>query len=133
MQPGADFRGHALFKAAASRPAPRFLRRDFRDQQQDRHTAAENFEEVAAVEIKMVREVSPELVALGLNLELHGLRAHDFSFAIASAARSMASMIRGYVPQRQIFPFMKRRISSSLGRGFARKSADALTIIPEVQ
>src|SRR5262249_8954442 len=45
----------------------------------------------------------------------------------------IASSIRGYVPQRQMLPAMRCRISSTLGVGFAATSAAAETICPGVQ
>ena len=50
-----------------------------------------------------------------------------------SAARRMAAIMREYVPQRQIFPFMPRMTSSSLGFGFAASKPTADMIIPGVQ
>src|SRR4029079_19119984 len=45
----------------------------------------------------------------------------------------IASSIFGYVPQRQMFPAMRWRISSFVGCSCASTSATALTICPGVQ
>ena len=44
---------------------------------------------------------------------------------MALAAIARAAMIRGYVPQRQILPFMNSTISSREGSGFLSQQADA--------
>jgi len=45
----------------------------------------------------------------------------------------MASRMRTYVPQRQMFPAMAALMSSSLGCGVAANSADADMICPDWQ
>jgi hypothetical protein len=45
----------------------------------------------------------------------------------------MADTMRGYVPQRQIFPSIACRISSAEGAWLEFKNATADMIIPEVQ
>ena len=84
----------------------------------------------------------------GRQRDLHGKREaagrdHEFASrqhaqprawsAVSSAARLTAASIRGYVPQRQRFPFMPARICSGLGFGVCASSAAACMICPHWQ
>src|SRR5262245_45184500 len=51
--------------------------------------------------------------------------AHRVPPVIASPARLMAFIRRGYVPHRQMWPFMAVRISASVGFGFFDRSSAA--------
>src|SRR5207244_10218724 len=56
--------------------------------------------------------------------------AHRPPPAIARPARLMAFIRRGYVPHRQMWPFIAVRISASVGLGFFESSSAALIIWP---
>src|SRR6185436_16538392 len=56
--------------------------------------------------------------------------AHRPPPAIARAARWIAVMMRGYVPQRHRWPFMAVRICSTVGWGFLESSSAPLMIWP---
>src|SRR6185503_13442347 len=54
-------------------------------------------------------------------------------FSLRSAAAWMAWRIRGYVPQRQMFPDIAASISASVGLGLLFRSAAALISCPAWQ
>ena len=74
-------------------------------------------------------------VLLGLTIAVGGYRrrALSQSGAIAAAAWCMALRIRGYVPQRQMFPAIAASMSASVGLGVALSSATALMTWPDWQ
>ena len=86
-------------------------------------------EEGAAVEREAARRVGGSGIDLGGGEE--GVIARLLSRV--RGGRWTAAMMRGYVPQRQMLPFMLETIWDSVGVGVALSSAVARMIMPEVQ
>src|SRR5262249_26050911 len=134
VQPRADIlRTISATSAAASTPT-RVLSNGRRHEQQNSNATANGLKKVAATKIEVVGWTLIEFVTLRFKARLEiEVLAHTAPSFIALAACEIAAMIRGYVPHRQMFPFIPRTISSRSGFEFFFKSAIPLMTIPQVQ
>src|SRR5215472_18998898 len=128
MQPGGK-RGRQLFSRELALGTG-FLRQAGPQVQSNRYTGPHQLEKITARQIETIN-VSRDVVLAILGF-VKGWLAHCVT-PFREAACWMAATIRGYVPQRQMLPSMRRAISSSRGLGSASRRATADMIIPDVQ
>ncbi len=113
-----------------------FLCENVRSRHHHEQAAAEEPNEVAAIELEEITPRLGQFVAFRLDVELfdaHRPAPVLVLVRIRSAARRTAFTIRGYVPQRQTLPSSRRATSCSDGFGFVRSRPTVAITMPDVQ
>src|SRR5262249_42748031 len=119
-----------------------FLREQIRRGGDDHEAAAEEADELAALELERVAPRLRQLVAVGFEgsrFEVRGFGIHRAPPVavdverIFSAARRIACTMRGCVPQRQTFLSIRRAMSCPDGLGLVLSIPTVAMIMPDVQ
>ncbi len=127
VQPRAEVFGKFMTASAAAG----LLRHCGVRREADKKPPAKDFEKAAAVELQRGRWM---FRTDGIALNEHLIETHPRPpCADERAARWTAATMRGYVPQRQMLPFIASTICASEGLCVSRSSDVALMIMPEVQ
>ena len=125
-------RAHILGKLLPAEGAARLLRPRQCGREANQQSASQHLHEIAAIQL---RAAQPARFVLAGDFKRVAInRDHRLAPLLWSRAASFtASTMRGYVPQRQMFPSIAWTICSSLGSFFSRSKEVAWTTMPEVQ